>query len=213
MAPSSSSGIESFSFFVPKTEPSGTETEPSGTGTEPSGTGSSNNRQPDSTSQSPAPSNRLLHSGATKTAPVPDRLSTLPTSLIPLIKSCLIDTEALQLILTNQLLRREVEAIYKLKLRKTVADQAVSPIASCQNSENLLPQYVPMGPVGELTFQKCLAFKALDLSDQEFLDSVLKIIRSYLPTTKSDTDQLKDVTSGAVLALGGISMQAKTLNA
>lgn len=208
MSPSSGSGVASFSFWIPRSQPV-VNNPPV------------DHEEPDSTSQPRPPSALLLCSETAKTSsarlsgsrPGPACISTLPTTLICLIRSWLFDKESLQLILTSRRMKNEVQDMYKLRLRPTVASQSVSPIASCQDPVNRMARYVPMGSAGELTFQKCMALKASGRSEQDFLDGVVKVIVSCLPTTKTNIAQLKDVTAGAVLALGGNSMTAATRNA
>lgn len=194
MAPSSGSGIESFSFWVPATR-SGTNPVPAHT--EP-------------------PSGPALSSVGT-TIPTTSltgtkRFSALPTMLLCHLSGWLFDREVLQLLLTGKAMRDEVQEMVRARLRPDVAKEAVAPLASYQDERNRLPLFSGLGREGELMFQKCMALRQDCVTQDDYLNNFDKVIWSYLPTTLANTNPLRDVTAGAVLALGGITMSEPTRN-
>ncbi len=199
MSPGSPSGIASFSFSVPASQPVTTS---SGTKPTPTETG-----QP--------PSDLMLRSaGSSGTVPVSERdcIATLPTMLLHLIKTWLIDKESLPLILTGKRMNHEVQHYYHLRLRPTVAAGTASPIAACQNSANLRPSLIPLGQAGEALYQQCMAMKTPGLPDTEYCSKVIQLLNAQV-FDKNDVHPVGDTYAGATLGLGGTFMSAASRDA
>lgn len=198
MAPgsNSSSSTASFSFCLPAGQP--VVISPSQTETTSDSAGS-------------PPSSLTLGSVTCKTstgkAAQPTAISTLPATLLHLIKTCLSDKESLQLILTNRQLRDDVQNFYRLKLRTAVAQQSASPIASYQDLASRRPTHVPMDQNGEWMFQQCMAMKVAGGSEAEYCSRVVQLLTPSIPGAR-DLGQLLSFFTGATVALGGQSMPA-----
>ena len=197
MLPGSNSSIASFSFNVPASQPiisnsSGDELDRAGPG------------QP--------PSDLVLCATTNKT-PVArlfnrDCISTLPTMLIYLLKTWLIDKDSLQLILTSHHISHEVQGFYKLRLRAEVAIRSASAISSCQNTVNLRPALVFMHEAGERMFQKCLSVKSPSVSEADYRACVIQLLTMRLSVT-DDLNELREIVTAAGLGLGGTVMSAE----
>lgn len=204
MAPASNSGIASFSFCVPASRPAIIHL----TGDD----------HPSYRADPPQPpSGWLLRSAATKAVTAQlDCISTLPSMLIHMIKTWLTDRDSLLLICTSRAFRHEVQRFYQLRLRADVAKLSGSAIAKCQNTVNLKPALVYMGPDGERMLARCLSMKASDLSEINYCSSLFQLLQSHcaLATESSkDLNQLKEVFTAAGLALGGTEMSAPNRDA
>jgi hypothetical protein len=132
--------------------------------------------------------------------------------LIYLIKTWLNDKESLQLLLTSHHMHNAVQSFYKRNLRASEAQRALSPIASCRNSANLLPRLVGLGTEGELTFQKCQALRVLGMPEAEYRRNVLQLLKTHLSHLK-ETDGLCDISAGVTLGLGGTAITAANRDA
>lgn len=187
MSPNISSGITSFSFCVPASQPI-------------TAVSSNEIQRPQ------PPSFRVLGCGFNKTptspSPAPTNLSTLPTTLLYLIKSFLISKESLQLILTSHRLCTDVQTYYKSGLRSTVAHQCASPIASFRYLVNRRAPFVPMGQEGEWMFQRCMSLKVSDENETDYGSLAIAAFTKRRKTVRY-VHHFKDLTTGVALGLGG----------
>ncbi len=205
MSPSSSSGITSFSFSTLANQT----------------TSHNSTHGPDPASQSPQLSALLRCAGTAKTScaslvPPPNHMLTLPTVLLDLVKTWLIDKDSLPLILTGRRMHNEVQGLYRPRLRDEVAKRTASPIASSQNTINLKPSLVFLGAQGERVYQKFQSLKASGMSDQKygsFVVSFLVNLLSKVQGYKYEVNGLRENFAAASLALGGSAMTAAHRNA
>lgn len=207
MSPYSTNSIASFSFLVPASRP---------VLPEPSGDQSQCSITAQSTDQPGPPSDLALLSDTARHAVTrsvqPAGLLTLPTMVIYLIRSCLLDQESLQLLMTTKLLHNEVQGFYKQRLRPEQARCALSPIASYQNPSNVLPSVLGIGADIESTFQQCLVLKKSSLNETEFCSAVLQILKTALSQSPKP-DNLAQISCGVTLGLGGTAITEKSRDA
>lgn len=154
------------------------------------------------TGPSQPPSNLTLRSGAAPACIHPVSLLTLPTVLLELVRTALIDRETLQLLVTSRFMSKHLQAIYKLRLRPEVAQHCVSPIASCQNTVNLSPAYLKMGQLGDSAFTMSKIMKATGPNETGLGQFVRKFAQGRLLDT-TDFDQLRAIFTGITLGSGG----------
>lgn len=197
MVPCSNSSVASFSFHAPAYQ--SIISNSSGDGLDGAGPGQ--------------PPSDLVLCATTNKIPVArlsnrECISTLPTMLIYLIKSWLVDKDTLQLILTCHRMSHEVQGFYRLRLRAAAAELSASAIGSCQNTVNLRPALVYMHEDGEQMFQKCLSLKSPSLSQAEYRAGVIQLLKARLPLT-NDLNELRELVTAAGLGLGGTVMSAE----
>jgi len=203
MLPISNSGIHSFSFCIPASQPVANNS----SGSDP---------VLRSTGQLQPPSGLSLRSVATKiptTRPTDaEGISTLPTMLLCHIKSWLFDKEILQLLLSGKTMQHEVQEMYRSRLRPEVAKTAVSPLASFQIPVNRLPMFLGMEQDGERMFQTCRSLKASGLTNSQYRSAVMETLKTHLSVV-NNLRQLKDVFAGAALGMGGRFLSRGNRNA
>ncbi len=156
----------------------------------------------DRTSPAQPLSELTLRSGAKPVTMRSASLLTLPTVLLELVRSALIDRETLQLLLTSRFMSKHLQAIYKMRLRPEVAQHCVSPIVSCQNTVNLSPAYLKMGQLGDSAFTMSKIMKTTGPNETGLGRFVRKFAQDRLLDT-TDFDQLRAIFTGVTLGTGG----------
>jgi len=170
--------------------------------------GSTQAQRPDMATGSQPPSDLALCSVGTRTSttrsgcPALASFLTLPTTLLHLVTSCLIDKEALQLILSCRALRDDIQGFYQSRLR---VPHTLSPIASYQNPVHRQPKYVPMDTIAERIFQDCVTLKARGWPDAEYCRNVLQVVETCL-SSHADLELIMETSIGVGLSLGGSLM-------